>query len=324
MDQLEEVLALDLGGSKLALARVDRAGELLAHTRAPTAGIRGGDDLVAWVRAEVGAWGVDPRALGISAGGPLDDEAGIIVSWPRMEMLWGYPLAASLRAAVPSLERVALVNDASAACAGEVLFGAARGLKRVLYLTVSTGVGGGAVVGGRLLRGDRGNAAEFGHTVVKHDGPRCDCGGPGHLEAMASAAGLYHRYVAAGLCEASERGWAGLGPWLRERLEGGDDYDRKIAANIGRCSFFLPIVSANTQRRLEAYFRREWSYAVDRARNIAEGAVFILPVCVDDTREADAIVPEKFKSVHITRLPDGEPSPEFIRRLQELFAVRRS
>jgi hypothetical protein len=63
---------------------------------------------------------------------------------------------------------------------------------------------------------------------------------------------------------------------------------------------------------------------VDRARNIAEGAVFILPVCVDDTREADAIVPEKFKSVHITRLPDGEPSPEFIRRLQELFAVRRS
>jgi glucokinase len=223
MDQLEEVLALDLGGSKLALARVDRAGELLAHTRAPTAGIRGGDDLVAWVRAEVGAWGVDPRALGISAGGPLDDEAGIIVSWPRMEMLWGYPLAASLRAAVPSLERVALVNDASAACAGEVLFGAAVGLRRVLYLTISTGIGGGAVVGGRLLRGDRGNAAEFGHTVVKHDGPRCDCGGPGHLEAMASAAGLYHRYVAAGLCEASERGWAGLGPWLRERLEGGDE-----------------------------------------------------------------------------------------------------
>jgi hypothetical protein len=118
---------------------------------------------------------------------------------------------------------------------------------------------------------------------------------------------------------------AGITTWFDlERLEGGDDYDRKIAANIGRCSFFLPIVSANTQRRLEAYFRREWSYAVDRARNIAEGAVFILPVCVDDTREADAIVPEKFKSVHITRLPDGEPSPEFIRRLQELFAVRRS
>jgi len=118
---------------------------------------------------------------------------------------------------------------------------------------------------------------------------------------------------------------AGITTWFDlDRLEGGDDYDRKIAANIGRCSFFLPIVSANTQRRLEAYFRREWSYAVDRSRNIAEGAVFILPVCVDDTREADAIVPDKFKSVHITRLPGGEPSPEFIRRLQELVAVRRS
>ena len=117
---------------------------------------------------------------------------------------------------------------------------------------------------------------------------------------------------------------AGITTWFDlDRLEGGDDYDRKIAANIGRCSFFLPIVSANTQRRLEAYFRREWSYAVDRSRNIAEGAVFILPVCVDDTREADAIVPDKFKSVHITRLPGGEPSPEFIRRLQELVAVRR-
>jgi glucokinase len=222
MEQLEEVLALDLGGSKLALARVNCAGELLAHTRTPTASIKGGDDLVGWVRREVKAWR-SLRALGISAGGPLDDEAGTIVSWPRMEMLWGYPLADSLREAVPSLERVALVNDANAACAGEVLFGAAVGLKRVLYLTISTGIGGGAVVGGRVLRGDRGNAAEFGHTVVRHDGPRCDCGGLGHLEAMASAAGLYHRYVAAGLLEASERGWARLGPWLRERLESGDE-----------------------------------------------------------------------------------------------------
>ena len=112
---------------------------------------------------------------------------------------------------------------------------------------------------------------------------------------------------------------AGLVTWFDlDRLEGGDDYDRKIRANIGRCSFFLPVISGSTQRRHEAYFRREWSYAVDRSRNIAEGAVFILPVCIDDTTEADALVPEKFKAVHISRLPGGEPSPEFIRRLQEL------
>jgi hypothetical protein len=118
---------------------------------------------------------------------------------------------------------------------------------------------------------------------------------------------------------------AGLVTWFDlDRLEGGDDYDRKIRANIGRCSFFLPVISGTTQRRLEAYFRREWSYAVDRSRNIAEGAVFILPVCIDDTAEADAQVPEKFRAVHISRLPGGEPSPEFIRRLQELSNARRS
>ena len=113
---------------------------------------------------------------------------------------------------------------------------------------------------------------------------------------------------------------AGITTWFDlERLESGDDYDRKIRQNIGRCSFFVPVVSASTQRRQEAYFRREWSYAVDRARNIAEGAVFILPVCIDGTSEAEALVPEKFKALHFTRLPGGEISPEFARRLQELF-----
>jgi len=118
---------------------------------------------------------------------------------------------------------------------------------------------------------------------------------------------------------------AGLTTWFDlDRLEGGDDYDRKIRANIARCSFFVPVISATTQRRHEAYFRREWSYAVDRARNIAEGAVFILPVCIDDTPEVTALVPEHFKAVHMTRLPGGETTPEFLRRLQELLNGRRA
>ena len=118
---------------------------------------------------------------------------------------------------------------------------------------------------------------------------------------------------------------AGLVTWFDlDRLEGGDDYDRKIRANIARCSYFVPVVSSTTQRRFEGYFRREWSYAVDRSLNIADGAVFILPVCIDDTPEADALVPEKFRSLHMSRLPDGEPTPEFLRRLQELSQGRRS
>jgi hypothetical protein len=118
---------------------------------------------------------------------------------------------------------------------------------------------------------------------------------------------------------------AGITTWFdMDRLESGDDYDRKIRGNISRCSFFMPIVSATTQRRHEGYFRREWSYAVDRTRGMADGAVFVLPVCIDGTTEADAIVPEKFKAVHFTRLPGGEPLPEFTRRLQEFFNARRA
>ncbi|MBS0662088.1 MAG: toll/interleukin-1 receptor domain-containing protein [Verrucomicrobia bacterium] len=118
---------------------------------------------------------------------------------------------------------------------------------------------------------------------------------------------------------------AGLVTWFdQDRLESGDDYDRKIRQNIARCSYFVPIVSATTQRRLEAYFRREWSYAVDRTRAMADGAVFILPVCIDDTGEADAVAPEKFKAMHFARLPGGAPTPEFVRRLQDLFNARRA
>jgi len=118
---------------------------------------------------------------------------------------------------------------------------------------------------------------------------------------------------------------AGLTTWFDlDRLEGGDDYDRKIRNNIARCSYFVPVISATTQRRHEAYFRREWSYAVDRSRSIAEGAVFILPVCIDDTPEADALVPERFQALHITRMPGGEPSPDFLQRLKDLFSGRRT
>jgi hypothetical protein len=116
----------------------------------------------------------------------------------------------------------------------------------------------------------------------------------------------------------------GVKTWFDlERLESGDDYDRKIQRNIARCSYFVPVISASTERRLEAYFRREWSYALDRARNIAEGALFILPVCIDDTDAGAAQVPDRFKTLHFTRLPGGEVTPDFARRLQELLSHNR-
>jgi len=118
---------------------------------------------------------------------------------------------------------------------------------------------------------------------------------------------------------------AGIKTWFDlDRLEGGDDYDRKIQRNIARCSFFIPIVSATTQRRLEGFFRREWSYAIDRTRNIADGALFILPVCIDDTNSGEAQVPDKFRSVHFTKLLGGEVSPEFAQRIRDLLSSRHA
>lgn len=113
---------------------------------------------------------------------------------------------------------------------------------------------------------------------------------------------------------------AGVTTWFdMDRLEGGDDYDHKIQRNIARCSYFIPVISANTERRLEAYFRREWSYALDRARNMAEGALFILPVTLDETSAAEAIVPERFRALHFTQMPGGEVTSEFARRLAEVM-----
>ncbi|HSC98491.1 MAG TPA: toll/interleukin-1 receptor domain-containing protein [Casimicrobiaceae bacterium] len=121
----------------------------------------------------------------------------------------------------------------------------------------------------------------------------------------------------AGLDAAGIRTWFDL-----DRLEGGDDYDRKIQRNIARCSYFIPVISATTERRLEGFFRREWSYAMDRSRNIAEGALFIVPVCIDDTNAVSAHVPDKFKALHITRLPGGDVTAEFTRHLKDFLSAR--
>jgi hypothetical protein len=116
---------------------------------------------------------------------------------------------------------------------------------------------------------------------------------------------------------------AGVTTWFdMDRLEVGDDYDRKIQRNIARCSYFIPVISAATQRRLEAYFRREWSYAIDRARNMADGALFILPVSIDATTAAAAIVPDKFKALHFTQLPGGEVPADFAQRLTAFMRAR--
>ena len=116
---------------------------------------------------------------------------------------------------------------------------------------------------------------------------------------------------------------AGVTTWFdMDRLEAGDDYDRKIRQNIARCSYFIPVISTATQRRTEAYFRREWSYAIDRLRNMADGALFVLPVTVDETTPGEAIVPDRFRALHFNSLPGGIVPMELAQRLKDFMAAR--
>ena len=115
---------------------------------------------------------------------------------------------------------------------------------------------------------------------------------------------------------------AGITAWFdMDRLESGDDFARKIRGNVARCSYFIPVISATTQRRVEGWFRREWNWAVDRTEGMAAGARFILPVCIDDTPEKAAIVPEQFLKTHWTRLPGGTVTPEVATRLQAMLGA---
>ncbi|MBV9724748.1 MAG: TIR domain-containing protein [Gammaproteobacteria bacterium] len=114
---------------------------------------------------------------------------------------------------------------------------------------------------------------------------------------------------------------AGIEVWYdQSELRGGDVWDRKIRREIHDCALFLPVISQHTQDRLEGYFRLEWRLAVDRSHLMAVERPFLVPVVVDGTREPDAVVPDAFREVQWTRLPNGETPPAFVERIQRLLA----
>jgi Tol biopolymer transport system component len=114
---------------------------------------------------------------------------------------------------------------------------------------------------------------------------------------------------------------AGVEVWLDQEggLVGGDAWDRKIREQITTCALFVPLISANTQARKEGYFRLEWHLAEERARLIAKGVPFIVPVSVDGTTERGALVPDAFLAVQWTRLPGGEAPAAFVARVKKLL-----
>jgi TolB-like protein/tetratricopeptide (TPR) repeat protein len=125
------------------------------------------------------------------------------------------------------------------------------------------------------------------------------------------------------ICEALRA--AGIEVWFdQSELRGGDAWDQSIRKQIKTCALFLPVISRNTHDRVEGYFRLEWKLAVDRSHLMAADQAFLLPVVIDDTRDDDERVPERFREVQWTRLPGGITPAGFVERVRRLLSGESS
>lgn len=199
------VLGLDIGGTKLAAGVVDGAGKVLSFTLASTNADEGPErglerlfELGRQAVAESGLGWERIGMVGIGSGGPLDATRGVLIAPPHLPGWRDVPIVA-LAEETFGLP-VALENDATAAAAGEHRFGAGAGTRNMVYLTISTGVGGGTVIEGKLYRGASGNGGELGHVTVDWTGRHCrGCGRKGCLEAYVSGTSIAERAQEAGM-----------------------------------------------------------------------------------------------------------------------------
>jgi len=246
--------AIDLGGTKVRALVADLDGNVCGEEMHPTEADRGQDSVIdrmietlrsaagqAQVRAE------DLRAVGVASPGALDLVRGLVFEAAQLPGWDGVPLARIIgdRLGVPAL----LENDANAAALGENRFGAGRGTRQMIFLTISTGVGGGIIIDGKVYHGATGAAGELGHVVLNVDGPRCLCNARGCLEAYASGTGIAWRAR-----ELVERGEApGLARVVEEGSELGADEvagtaragDRDALRLFDEAGFYLGVALAN-------------------------------------------------------------------------------
>lgn len=191
-------IAIDLGGTQLRVAIVQGA-KILAKVRIPT-----GDDSYPERTVDRMCRCIDQvlqmadvkleqvAGLGICVAGPLDSRTGVVFAPPNLAGWDHVPLRDMLQKHYPGLA-IFLENDANAASLGEYMFGAGKGCKDMVYMTVSTGIGGGVICNGQLVVGTSGTAAELGHMTIDKDGPLCNCGNTGCLESIASGTAITRR-----------------------------------------------------------------------------------------------------------------------------------
>jgi glucokinase len=241
------LIGIDLGGTNVRAAVVTRKGEVVEKAQRPT-DAEGGptkvvDNIVAVVKEAMERAGVGNGAIiagAVGAPGPMNWQTGVVYSPPNLPGWKDVPLAEMVTSRLGFT--VYVDNDANAACYGEFWSGAARDVDSCVMLTLGTGVGGGIVVEGRLLRGIDGTAAEIGHMCVARGGRLCNCGAHGCLEQYASVSGLV-RTAADGIKDGrqtvlTERAGGDLenltGKMISDAAQEGDAFAQWVIEETGR------------------------------------------------------------------------------------------
>ncbi|UCG10773.1 MAG: ROK family protein [Dehalococcoidia bacterium] len=188
------VLGIDLGGTKILSAVVSAPGKILSQDYCPTPA----QDYPVLVQCmlksahralkQAGIGANRLAAVGIGAAGLSDPEKGILFTSPHLPQCCDVPLRDDIAKGLGA--KTFITNDASAAALGEFYFGAGRGAHNFIYITISTGIGGGIIIADRLYTGSSGTAGELGHMTIADDGPPCRCGNKGCWEALASGSAL--------------------------------------------------------------------------------------------------------------------------------------
>jgi len=187
------VIAIDIGGTSYRVALADTKGDIINREAEPTRSHESPDIGLPRIRGTItetaSGIGLDKvKSIVVCAAGPLDPQQGILLTPPSLPAWRNVPVKQYLEEAfgIP----VWVENDADLAALGEQRFGAGRGCSRLIYITVSTGIGGGIIVENRILRGTSLSVAEIGHMAIDPNGLVCNCGGIGHLETLASGTAI--------------------------------------------------------------------------------------------------------------------------------------
>ena len=189
------VVGVDLGGTKIYTALVDLEGNIIKEKAVETLAFEGENAVMGRIIDTIN-YVIDGfeknliKSIGIGSPGPLDVKNGVIIENSNLPFK-NFEIVKTIRETydLPTY----LDNDANVATLGEFMFGAGKGTENMVFITASTGIGGGAVINGKLFRGTTGNALEIGHTIVANEGPRCGCGNIGCAEALGSGTAIGKR-----------------------------------------------------------------------------------------------------------------------------------